>query len=880
MRQLHPCWEQLSSAQLSMLSSALCFFLVVSSPFWAPSSALKSSEEPDFGAVETHTWSNNDSITDTISYADGSLARLILMTEGNDSLSLPSFGCGFIRPGNQTTYFFFAVLILGGLNASVADQQVWLANRDQPIRENGTLEFTSKAGLVLRGSNSNSGTAWSTGGPVEPLAGIALGEDGNLQLYTGNHTVLWESFNEPPSDTLLPGQELRKDSKLVASVSATNWSSGQYYVEMAVDGLSAFVQADVPLKYFHLPGGEPCAGCTGDRPQTYAVHSGQILDICVGGANMGYPLSLESAAETAAGSYHYLRLGIDGHLTTYRWQKNKSVEQVYDFVAQLIDECQYPYECGGYGVCGRGGECSCPKAADGRDYFKQIRGRSTGCSENVTLSCDSPLERQRLENFGNLSLFNFIDSEAADRDFRNLDKCKDACLNDCTCRAAFFRYGNTSAGYCYLLNRTLSFRAIPIPDIDAYNSSAFIKIQLPYSVSSPNPSPPHNSKKENYLAAVVSGSVAMGIVLFLIAIGILILKKKKKKKMMMMMMMEEDRDEQEEHIEQVLTMPRRFSYEELSIATGNFEDRIGGGGFGTVFKGQLKDGTIIAVKRLDNRGQGTREFLAEVETIGNVNHVNLVRLIGFCADRSYRLLIYEYMSNGSLDNWIFNSQRNKDINWETRKKIILDIARGLAYLHEQCRQRIAHLDIKPQNILLDDDFNAKVSDFGLSKLMAKDQSQVQTTMRGTPGYLAPEWQQLRITLKVDVYSFGIVVLEIICGRRNLDRSQPEASMHLLRLLQEKAQTNHLIDIVQNSSMETQLYEDEVLKMIKLAAWCLQDDHTRRPQMSVVVKVLEGAMEIEPSISYRFCNAMARSPTINVAAADSEPPQASALSGPR
>ncbi|KAL5989756.1 hypothetical protein ACLOJK_010650 [Asimina triloba] len=754
-------------------------------------------------------------------------------------------------PWKSNHLFLLWCSILGGLNASVADQQVWLADRDQPIRENGTLEFAAYAGPVLRGSNSNSGKAWSTVGSVEPLGRIALGEDGNLQLYTDNDTVFWQSFNEP-SDMLLPRQELRKDSKLVASVSAANWSSGQYYVEMTVDGPSAFVQAGVALKYFHLRGGEPCVyGCRGDikrpRPQTYAVHSGQILDVYVGGANMSCPLSLESAAETAAGSYHYLRLGIDGHLTTYR-----------------------------------GGECSCPKAAAGRDYFKQIRGRSTGCSENVTLSCDSPLERQRLENFGNLSLFSFIDSEAADRDFRNLDECKDACLNDCTRRAAFFRYGNTSLGDCYLLNRTLSFRAIPIPDIDAYNSSAFIKIQLPYSVSSPNPSPPHNSKKENYLAAVVSGSVAMGIVLFLIAIGILILKKKKKekKKKMMLMMMEEDKDEQEEHIEQVLTMPRRFSYEELSIATGNFEDRIGGGGFGTVFKGQLKDGRIIAVKRLDNRGQGTREFLAEVETIGNVNHVNLVRLIGFCADRSYRLLIYEYMSNGSLDNWIFNSQRNKDINWETRKKIILDIARGLAYLHEQCRQRIAHLDIKPQNILLDDDFNAKVSDFGLSKLMAKDQSQVQTTMRGTPGYLAPEWQQLRITLKVDVYSFGIVVLEIICGRRNLDRSQPEASMHLLRLLQEKAQTNHLIDIVQNSSMETQLYEDEVLKMIKLAAWCLQDDHTRRPQMSVVVKVLEGAMEIEPSISYRFCNAMARSPTINVAAADSEPPQASALSGPR
>ncbi|KAL5993602.1 hypothetical protein ACLOJK_041851 [Asimina triloba] len=155
-----------------------------------------------------------------------------------------------------------------------------------------------------------------------------------------------------------------------------------------------------------------------------------------------------------------------------------------------------------------------------------------------------------------------------------------------------------------------------------------------------------------------------------------------------------------------------------------------------------------------------------------------------------------------------------------RKKIILYIARGLAYLHEECRQRIVHFDIKPQNILLDDDFNAKVSDFGLSKLMARDQSQVHTTLKGTPGYLAPEWQQLKITLKVDVYSFGIVALEIICGRRNLDSSKSETSKHLLRLLQEKFEANHLIDIVHSSSMDIKLYEHDVLKMIKLAAWCL------------------------------------------------------------
>ncbi|XP_058096014.1 G-type lectin S-receptor-like serine/threonine-protein kinase SD2-5 [Magnolia sinica] len=394
----------------------------------------------------------------------------------------------------------------------------------------------------------------------------------------------------------------------------------------------------------------------------------------------------------------------------------------------------------------------------------------------------------------------------------------------------------------------------------------------PQPVNSPVPEISLIGKSRSKVPFIISGSVALLVVFILSAICIVISRKKKKKK---------EGEDDEEYFKQVLGMPRKFSYEDLRIATDDFRVKLGEGGFGSVFKGILEDDTKIAVKQMEKIGQGMKEFLAEVETLGNIHHFNLVQLIGFCAERSHRLLVYEYMSNGSLDHWIFSENKNQVLNWQTRKKIIHDIAKGLAYLHEECRQRIVHLDIKPQNILLDDSFSAKVSDFGLSKLMDRDQSQVQTTMRGTPGYLAPEWQQLRITLKVDIYSFGIVVLEIFCGRKNLDRSRSESSKHLLRLLQEKAEENRLIDIIDVSSADMQLHREESMKMIKLAAWCLQDDHTRRPLMSTVVKVLEGAMEVEPEISYRFSNAMAHNSTTS---ADfhilSDPPQASVLSAPR
>ncbi|KAI7732890.1 hypothetical protein M8C21_015368 [Ambrosia artemisiifolia] len=233
-----------------------------------------------------------------------------------------------------------------------------------------------------------------------------------------------------------------------------------------------------------------------------------------------------------------------------------------------------------------------------------------------------------------------------------------------------------------------------------------------------------------------------------------------------------DSEMEEEYLDQVPGMPNRFSYQELKSATENFSKKLGEGGYGSVFEGTLGDGTKIAVKCLEGFAHVKKSFLAEVQSIGSIHHVNLVRLRGFCTWRSQRLLVYEFMSNGSLDRWIYHEVREHILEWEYRKKIILDIAKAkcLAYLHEDCRKKIVHLDTKPQNILLDNDFNAKVSDFGLSMLTDKSQTEVMTTIKGTFGYIVPEWQSSIITKKLDVYSFGIVLLEILCVRKIFDRS--------------------------------------------------------------------------------------------------------------
>ncbi|XXG70313.1 hypothetical protein AAC387_Pa06g3100 [Persea americana] len=212
-----------------------------------------------------------------------------------------------------------------------------------------------------------------------------------------------------------------------------------------------------------------------------------------------------------------------------------------------------------------------------------------------------------------------------------------------------------------------------------------------------------------------------------------------------------------------------FSYRELQIITKNFSEKLGKGSFGSVFKGSLPDSTPIALKKLEGLAQGEKQFRAEVSTIGAIQHINLIRLLGFCSQGRNRLLVYDYMPNGSLDCQLFH-KNPQVIDWKLRYQIALGIARGLAYLHEKCRDCIIHCDIKPENVLLDAAFFPKLADFGMAKIVGREFSRVLTSMRGTIGYLAPEWiSGVAITPKADVYSYGMMLFEIISRKRNAEQ---------------------------------------------------------------------------------------------------------------
>ncbi|XP_052312534.1 LEAF RUST 10 DISEASE-RESISTANCE LOCUS RECEPTOR-LIKE PROTEIN KINASE-like 2.1 isoform X5 [Populus trichocarpa] len=296
--------------------------------------------------------------------------------------------------------------------------------------------------------------------------------------------------------------------------------------------------------------------------------------------------------------------------------------------------------------------------------------------------------------------------------------------------------------------------------------------------------------------------------------------------------------------------PKRYSYSELKKMTKNFKEKLGQGGYGSVFKGNLLDGRLVAVKVLKKSKSNGEEFVNEVSSIGMTSHVNIVTLLGFCFEGPKRALIYEFMSNGSLDKHIYEENLSKaqpKLGWETLYQIAVGIARGLEYLHRGCNTRILHFDIKPHNILLDENFCPKISDFGLAKICPGKESIVSMLgARGTAGYIAPEVFCRNfggVSHKSDVYSYGMLVLEMIGGRKNFRVGVDNTSeIYFPHWIYKRLEIGEELQL---RGAGNEVEEENARKMILASLWCIQTDPSNRPPMSRVVDMLQGSLESLP-----------------------------------
>ncbi|KAH6821084.1 S-locus lectin protein kinase family protein [Perilla frutescens var. hirtella] len=474
--------------------------------------------------------------------------------------------------------------------------------------------------------------------------------------------------------------------------------------------------------------------------------------------------------------------------------------------------CETSGKCGAYGVCSPGGSpiCSCLRGFDPLNNLEWSSENWTqGCVRRVPLSCDEG------NNDGFVKLQAMMMS-VTDRWYGPESMCEAQCLSNCSCLA--YSFAESSRG--------CRFWGGPLVDIQIFpsDSGSYLYIRRKKDI------------KKVIIILVVVAFVIISICYFFSRKWIAKLRGKKKS-----IELANVSASLEDALRQVkLQELPLFTFETLAIATNNFSqaNRLGKGGFGPVYKGQLANGREIAVKMLYSAsGQGMQEFMNEVMLISKLQHKNLVKLLGSCVDVKERMLIYEYMPNKSLDFFLFDSSQ-EILDWRKRFKIIENICRGLLYLHRDSRLKIIHRDIKPSNILLDNDWNPKISDFGMARIFGTKQDHARTVrVVGTYGYMAPEYAiEGRFSEKTDVFSLGVVILEIATGRKNSSFYHQEGSLNLLGHvwnLWKEGKVASLIDKRVSSSN----CQAEVMRCMHIGLLCVQELAKERPSTSAVLSML-------------------------------------------
>ncbi|TVU28668.1 hypothetical protein EJB05_20197, partial [Eragrostis curvula] len=756
------------------------------------------------------------------------------------------------NPGRQQDRFYLAVV------HAPSNTCVWVANRAAPIVDRAApLQLTAR-GIAIEDPNGT--VVWSTPQFGVPVAALRLDDSGNLALLDVRNATLWQSFDHP-TDTIVSSQRLPAGGFLASAASDSDLSEGGYRLNVtATDAVLTWMDS----LYWRLSGdGNSIKDRDGAVDYMLANATGLYLLAEDGGVIIQVTLP--------AAELRIVNLGADGklHIASFASANSSTAPMDSGFEAPS-NGCELPLACGALGLCTPKG-CTCPPLfAASQDGGCAPSDGSTALSVG---SCNgggnsSPASYASL---GNGVAYYANKFAAPDMAGRNISSCQALCTSNCSCLGYFYVESSLS---CYLVQHELgSFISTNVTG--GSDKLGYIKVLTAQSQGS---SSKGSSSNSTLIAILLPTIVAFVLIVVVSAVVIASWRKEGGRRSGRDLQLRRQRSPSDStHLVRGIDddggddivipgLPTRFTHEEIEDMTNSFRIKIGAGGFGAVYKGALPDGSLVAVKKIEGVGmQGKREFCTEIAVIGNIHHVNLVRLRGFCTEGQRRLLVYEYMNRGSLDRSLFRPTCPQLLDWKERMDVAVGAARGLAYLHFGCDQRIIHCDVKPENILLADGGLVKIADFGLAKFLTPEQSGLFTTMRGTRGYLAPEWlSNAPITDRTDVYSFGMVLLELVRGRKNRSEhvsdnggeassssngttgSSSKSDYFPLAALEahEAGQYAALAD----PRLQGKVNAKEVERVVKVALCCLHEDPHLRPSMAVVVGMLEGTMDLkEPCV---------------------------------
>ncbi|GLU23148.1 hypothetical protein SLE2022_391740 [Rubroshorea leprosula] len=761
------------------------------------------------------------------------------------------FELGFFSPGNST-FRYVGIWYYKTEGSPV----VWVANRDAPISDrNGVLRIGEDGNLVVLDGNNN--IVWTSNASVQSsnTAAILL-VTGNFVLSSigsmGDTTkAYWQSFDHP-TDTFLPGMRVLVSTVMGENHAFRSWKSandpspGDF--TMGVD-----------------PFGAPQIVIWNQTRRMW--RSGQWNGVIFTGVpNMtslaSYLYGFKNSQPNEDGSVYFyyvqsnasrllrFRIGWDGKEEQLKWEdglvKSWTVVQL-----EPSNDCELYNFCGNFGVCdvSKSPKCHCPQGFQPKFPDQWNRGDwSGGCQRRTELQCKrNPSDAGgsgKQDGFKGFKCMKLPDSGKVES-LGDSETCSEKCMANCSCNA----YADITGIGCIIWNGDL----IDIQHFDNGGNLMFLRL--------PDSELGSGKMISNLVIAII---VVAGVCFLCITIWLLWrFKRNMKVKGEVCSSIPTFNESKSKEFSTDLSVSAElvvdgsqvngpelplFNFQCVAAATNNFseENKLGQGGFGPVYKGELPGGQQIAVKRLEGRsGQGIEEFKNEIILIAKLQHRNLVRLLGCCIQGEERMLIYEYMPNKSLDRFLFDKTKQALLDWGKRFAIIEGIARGLLYLHRDSRLRIIHRDLKASNILLDAEMTPKISDFGMARIFGSNQYEA-TTVRvvGTYGYMSPEYAMEGLfSIKSDVYSFGVILLEIVSGRKNTSfRSSDHTS--LIGYAWDLWNENKPMELI-DPAIRNSCNPNEVMKCIHVGMLCVQDSAALRPKMESVVLMLERESQTLP-----------------------------------